>query len=109
MPLILDVQVLLAVLIGSLVPTMLWVRAEVGRRRAEQRLVEILGLQGSATRGAGIVEAVRGQSRRFELLESELADFEQRLDRLGESHDFLSRLLADRIEQIADPRLRTPH
>lgn len=46
---------------------------------------------------------------RVEQLEHQVDQMSQQLDRISESQDFISRVLTDRIEQLPDPRMRTPH
>ncbi len=110
MSLEIDLQFLLAAMIGSVIPTLLWVRSERKLRRQESRtLFEAITRPGPTARGATFAEAHLSEAQRFELLENDVEALEERMDRLGESHDFLSRLLAERIDHMVDPRLRTPH
>lgn len=89
--------------------SLLWLRAEWQRRKAEARLWTYLADQGIvAAAGPSHLPAVAG-TQRVDQLERQLDQMAQQIDRLAESQEFLSRVLTDRIDQIPDPRLRTPH
>lgn len=87
--------------------TLLWLRAEWQRRKAEARLWACLGEQGVVD--AAAARPVASGAQRVDQLERQLDQMAQQIDRLAESQEFLSRVLTDRIDQIPDPRLRTPH
>ena len=50
----------------------------------------------------------RGDASRVERLEHQVDQMAQQMERISESQDFISRVLTDRIEQLPDPRMRTP-
>jgi hypothetical protein len=90
---------------------LLWLRTRRERDKLQNRLWGIAVAQGipvvALTDEVPLAPQV-GHSR-VEQLEAQIDAVSQQVERLMESQDFLSRVLTDRIEQIPDPRLRTPH
>ncbi len=87
-----------------------WSRARRDREKIQNRLWGIAAAQGlpitALTDEVPLPQVGRSQ---VEQLEAQIDAMNQQIDRLAESQEFLSRVLTDRIEQIPDPRLRTPH
>lgn len=88
-----------------------WSRARRDREKLQNRLWGIAAAQGLPA--AVLTDEVPlppqvGYSR-VEQLEAQVDAMNQQIDRLAESQEFLSRVLTERIDQIPDPRLRTPH
>ncbi len=88
-----------------------WSRARREREKLQNRLWGIAAAQGMPI--AAFIDEVplplqSGHSR-VDQLEAQIDAMTQQIDRLAESQEFLSRVLTDRIDQIPDPRLRTPH
>lgn len=88
-----------------------WSRARREREKMQNRLWGIAAAQGLPY--AALADEVPlppqvGHSR-VEQLEAQIESMTQQIDRLAESQEFLSRVLTERIDQIPDPRLRTPH
>ncbi len=52
---------------------------------------------------------VPASKSRIERLETQVDTISEQLDRIVDARAFLSRVLTDRIDQLPDPRLRTPH
>ena len=88
-----------------------WSHARREREKLQNRLWGIATAQGlpyaALTDEAPLPPQV-GHSR-VEQLEAQIDSMTQQIDRLAESQEFLSRVLTERIDQIPDPRLRTPH
>lgn len=94
----------------------MWYRAIQSRKRIEARL---WGL--AAGQGLPIAAMLEGEptgsmprfgsaeASRVERLEHQVDQMSQQMERISESQDFISRVLTDRIEQLPDPRMRTPH
>jgi hypothetical protein len=97
--------------VGCLGLGLAWLRARQERDKLQNRLWGIAAMQGlpvaSLTDDVPLPPQV-GHGR-VEQLETQLEIMSQQVERLAESQDFLSRVLTDRIEQIPDSRLRTPH
>jgi hypothetical protein len=88
-----------------------WFQARREREKMQNRLWGIATAQGLPY--AALTDEVPlppqvGHSR-VEHLEAQIESMTQQIDRLAESQEFLSRVLTERIDQIPDPRLRTPH
>jgi hypothetical protein len=94
----------------------MWYRAIQGRKRIEARLWGLAAGQGLPIAAmfegepSGVMPAIgRGDASRVERLEQQVDQMSQQMERIAESQDFISRVLTDRIEQLPDPRMRTPH
>ena len=88
-----------------------WSRARREREKMQNRLWGIAAAQGlpfAALSDEISLPPQVGHSR-VEQLEAQIDSMTQQIDRLAESQEFLSRVLTERIDQIPDPRLRTPH
>ncbi len=88
-----------------------WSQARREREKMQNRLWGIATAQGlpySALTDEVPLPPQVGHSR-VEQLEAQIESMTQQIDRLAESQEFLSRVLTERIDQIPDPRLRTPH
>jgi hypothetical protein len=88
-----------------------WSHARREREKMQNRLWGIATAQGlpySALTDEVPLPPQVGHSR-VEHLEAQIESMTQQIDRLAESQEFLSRVLTERIDQIPDPRLRTPH
>ncbi len=104
---------LMATTVGA---SFMWYRAVEARKRIEARLWGLAAGQGlpiaamleGAPTGA-MPRVSRGEASRVEQLEHQVDQMAQQLERISESQDFISRVLTDRIEQLPDPRMRTPH
>jgi len=93
-----------------------WYRATQKRTKLEGRLWGIAAAQGlpmaealADVQSTRPMPAVARESNRVERLEAQVDQLAQQLERVAESQDFLSRVLTDRIDQLPDPRMRTPH
>jgi hypothetical protein len=93
-----------------------WYRATQKRTKLEGRLWGIAAAQGlpmaealADVQSTRPLPAVARESNRVERLEAQVDQLAQQLERVAESQDFLSRVLTDRIDQLPDPRMRTPH
>lgn len=93
----------------------MWYRAVQARKRLEARLWGYAAGKGLSI-GDFLTEAPTGsvplpqrESSRVEQLEHQVDQMAQQMERISESQDFISRVLTDRIEQLPDPRMRTPH
>jgi hypothetical protein len=88
-----------------------WSRARREREKMQNRLWGIAAAQGLPI--AAFTDEVPLPTQmghpRVDQLEAQIDAMTQQIDRLAESQEFLSRVLTDRIDQIPDPRLRTPH
>jgi hypothetical protein len=94
----------------------MWYRAVQARKRLEARLWGLAAGQGlpiaAMLEGAptGSMPRIGGaEASRVERLEHQVDQMAQQMERISESQDFISRVLTDRIEQLPDPRMRTPH
>ncbi|MBP6443199.1 MAG: hypothetical protein KA267_04195 [Gemmatimonadales bacterium] len=94
----------------------MWYRAVQARKRIEARLWGLAAGQGLPIAAmlegepTGAMPAMsRGDASRVERLEHQVDQMAQQMERISESQDFISRVLTDRIEQLPDPRMRTPH
>lgn len=93
-----------------------WYRATQKRTKLEGRLWGIAAAQGlpmaellADVQSSRPLPAVARDGGRVEQLEAQVDQLTQQLERIAESQDFLSRVLTDRIDQLPDPRMRTPH
>jgi hypothetical protein len=93
-----------------------WLRSSQKRTKLEGRLWGIasardlpLGELLAETRPTMAVPAAIREGHRVERLEAQVDQLAQQLERVAESQEFLSRVLTDRIDQLPDPRMRTPH
>lgn len=90
---------------------MAWSRARRERERMQNRLWGLAAAQGlpmAVLTDEVPLPAQIGHTR-IEQLEAQIDAMTQQVDRLAESQEFLSRVLTDRIDQLPDSRLRTPH
>ena len=88
-----------------------WSRARRDTEKLQNRLWGIAAANGLPAVALTDDESLPRQvgHSRVEQLEAQIDAMTQQIDRLTESQDFLSRVLTDRIDQIPDSRLRTPH
>jgi hypothetical protein len=88
-----------------------WSRARRDREKLQNRLWGIAAAQGlpAAVLTDDVLLPPQVGHSRVEQLEAQIDAMNQQIDRLAESQEFLSRVLTERIDQIPDPRLRTPH
>ena len=107
------ILLLIATNLGGL---FLWYRAVQARKRIEARLWGLAAgqglpvaamLEGEQTGTMPRISSV--EASRVERLEHQVDQLAQHLERVADSQDFLSRVLTDRIDQLPDPRMRTPH
>lgn len=107
-----EVALMLVTLMWAAFATGMWFHNWRIRRRLQDRLWGMAAAQGvhpaSFTDDAPLVHHNGGDGR-VQQLESQVDQMAQQIDRLVESQEFLSRVLTDRIDQIPDSRLRTPH
>lgn len=107
-----EVVLMLMALLWAAFATGMWIHNSRIRRRLQDRLWGMAAAQGvhpaSFTDDAPIVHRNVGDGR-VQQLESQVDQMAQQIDRIVESQEFLSRVLTDRIDQIPDPRMRTPH
>lgn len=96
--------------------SVMWVRAAMAKKKIEHRLWGIAAAQGLPVTALsddvpmmGAMGAAMNGSPRVQQLEQQVDAITQQLERLTESQEFLSRVLTERIDQLPDPRLRTPH
>lgn len=108
--------IILFLMVTTLSSMFMWYRAVQARKRIEARLWGLAAGQGlpisAMLEGAptGVMPAVnRTEASRVEQLEHQVDQLAQQMERISESQDFISRVLTDRIEQLPDPRMRTPH
>lgn len=103
---------LMAVIVWAAFATGMWIHNSRIRRRLQDRLWGMAAAQGvhpeRFTDDALLVHRNVGDGRVHEL-EAQVDQMAQQIDRIVESQEFLSRVLTDRIDQIPDSRLRTPH
>lgn len=106
-----DLLVLLAFGLATAFCAVGWYRAEERAKRLKHRLWGVAVAQGVqlTTDDDAEVVALPIANPRIERLEAQLDTMAQQVDRLAETQEFLSRVLTDRIDQLPDPRLRTPH
>ncbi|MDX2262776.1 MAG: hypothetical protein SFU84_13880 [Gemmatimonadales bacterium] len=97
-------------------PSIGWYRSIRERKRLERKLWRIASEHGHPTALAYFedneslpVPLVTPNGTRVAQLEAQVDQLAQQLERVAESQDFLSRVLTDRMEQLPDPRMRTPH
>lgn len=92
--------------------TAMWVRAMLAKKKIEHRLWGIAAAQGlpvtAVTEDLPMMGSMHTNPR-VQQLEQQVDAITQQLERLTESQEFLSRVLTERIDQLPDPRLRTPH
>ena len=107
------ILLLMATSIGALI---MWYRAVQARKRIEARLWGLAAGQGLPIAAmlegepTGSMPRISGaEASRVERLEHQVDQMAQQMERISESQDFISRVLTDRIEQLPDPRMRTPH
>jgi hypothetical protein len=93
-----------------------WYRATQKYTKLEGRLWGIAAAQGlpmaealADAQSARTVPGLSPDGNRVVQLEAQVDQLAQQLERVAESQDFLSRVLTDRIDQLPDPRMRTPH
>ncbi len=94
----------------------LLVRSLFVRRRLERKLWTVVaqyGIPVTAVRsdlGPGAQDEVAAPALpRIEQVEGRLDQLADQLERLAESQDFISRILADRLDGSSDSSMRTPH
>lgn len=93
----------------------MWYRAVQARKQLEARLWGYAEAKGMpignflSQMPTGVVPLPQRESSRMEQLEHQVDQLAQQMERISESQDFISRVLTDRIEQLPDPRMRTPH
>jgi hypothetical protein len=112
-----DEPIILFIMTAMIVtPSVGWYRSIQARRRLERKLWRIASEQGHPTAVAYFednesmpVPTVPQNGNRVAQLEAQVDQLAQQLERVAESQDFLSRVLTDRIDQLPDPRMRTPH
>lgn len=96
----------------GLFATVMWFLNWRVRRQLHDRMWGIAAAQGipvaSMTGEVSITHHPLSDNR-VQQLESQVDQMAQQIDRIAESQEFLSRVLTDRIDQLPDPRLRTPH
>lgn len=102
--------------LAALTTSGLWLRGVFVRRRLERKLWTVVAqyrIPVTAVRddlGAGLMrENAVPSSPRLEQVENRLDQLADQLDRLAESQDFVSRILADRLDALPDSGMRTPH
>lgn len=92
--------------------TGMWLYNSMKRRQLRDRLWGMAAAQGvhpdTLSDDAPMPLRTRSDGR-VQQLEAQVDQMAQQIDRIVESQEFLSRVLTDRIDQIPDPRLRTPH
>lgn len=88
-----------------------WVTTYVARVRAQERLWALSAAHGyPADAVTGDVPAIGVTAQqKLAQLQSQVDTMGQQLERIAESQEFFSRMLVDRIDQLPDPRMRTPH
>jgi hypothetical protein len=93
-----------------------WYRATAKRAKLEGQLWGLATGQGLPISAmleggpTGSMPRLSGaEASRVERLEHQVDQMAQQMERISESQDFISRVLTDRIEQLPDPRMRTPH
>lgn len=92
--------------------TVMWIHNWRLRRQMQDRMWGMAAAQGipvtSLTGDVPLPQSEAGDTR-VQQLEAQVDQMAQQIDRIADSQEFLSRVLTDRIDQIPDPRLRTPH